>query len=141
MQETKIIVHVLQQYCSCILKILKIGPTALFTHLKIILLQCFQFSIFSFSNNKFNPNGPYILGREAPHATPCLGFDQLSNKNLLSNLCGYFVTATALPSTCCCRRSTTTFQNQILMISLLKDLIWELVSLFLTCKFIFVIFQ
>ena len=28
---------------------LKIGHTALFTHLKIILLQCFQFSIFNFS--------------------------------------------------------------------------------------------
>ena len=27
-------------------KILKMGPTALFTHLKIILLQCFQFSVF-----------------------------------------------------------------------------------------------
>ena len=26
---------------------LKIGPTVLFTHLKIILLQCFQFSVFS----------------------------------------------------------------------------------------------
>ena len=26
---------------------LKLSPTALFTHLKIILLQCFQFSIFS----------------------------------------------------------------------------------------------
>ena len=25
------------------------GPTVLFTHLKIILLQCFQFSVFSFS--------------------------------------------------------------------------------------------
>ena len=34
------------------------GPTILFTHLKIILLQCFQFSVFS--NNKLNPNGPYI---------------------------------------------------------------------------------
>ena len=32
------------------------GPTVLFTHLKIILLQYFQFSVFSFSNNKFNPN-------------------------------------------------------------------------------------
>ena len=30
----------------------------LFTHLKIILLKYFQFSIFNFSNNKFNPNGP-----------------------------------------------------------------------------------
>ena len=28
---------------------LKIGPTVLFTHLKIILLQYFQFSVFSFS--------------------------------------------------------------------------------------------
>ena len=26
---------------------LKLGPTALFTHLKIILLQCFQFSVIS----------------------------------------------------------------------------------------------
>ena len=43
------------------------GPTVLFTHLKIILLQyfqfsvfSFQFSVFSFSNNKLNPNGPYV---------------------------------------------------------------------------------
>ena len=28
---------------------LKMGPTALFTHLKIILLQCFQFLVFNFS--------------------------------------------------------------------------------------------
>ena len=41
-------------------KILKMGPTVLFTHLKIILLQCFQFSVFSFNNNKFNPNGPIV---------------------------------------------------------------------------------
>ena len=34
------------------------GPIALFTHLKIILLQCFQFSVFSFSKNKLYPNGP-----------------------------------------------------------------------------------
>ena len=32
------------------------SPTILFTHLNIILLQCFQFSVFS--NNKFNPNTP-----------------------------------------------------------------------------------
>ena len=32
---------------------LKLGPMILFTHLKIILLQCFQFSIFS---NKKYPN-------------------------------------------------------------------------------------
>ena len=36
-------------------------PTILFTHLKIILLQYFQFSVFNFSNNKSNPNKPYIL--------------------------------------------------------------------------------
>ena len=36
------------------------GHTTLFTHLKIILLQCFQFSVFNFSNNKFNPNGPLV---------------------------------------------------------------------------------
>ena len=34
------------------------GPTILFTHLKIILLQCFQFSVFS--NNKLNPNGSIV---------------------------------------------------------------------------------
>ena len=48
-------VNTLFTYCAdtvYVLKILKIGPTVLFTHLKIILLQCFQFSVFSFSNNK-----------------------------------------------------------------------------------------
>ena len=38
-------------YCLCtvhVLKILKMGSTILFTHLKIILLQYFQFSVFSF---------------------------------------------------------------------------------------------
>ena len=40
------------------LKNIKNGSTILFTYLKIILLQYFQFSVFSFSNNKFNPNGP-----------------------------------------------------------------------------------
>ena len=39
------------------LKIVKMGPTVLFTYLKIILLLCFQFSVLSFSKNKFNPNG------------------------------------------------------------------------------------
>ena len=29
--------------------LLKMGPTILFTHLKIILLQCFQFSVFNFN--------------------------------------------------------------------------------------------
>ena len=41
---------------------LKMGPTLLFTYLKIILLQCFQFSVFSFQfqQNKFYPNTPFI---------------------------------------------------------------------------------
>ena len=54
--ETNFTVHVLQQYCLCTVygthrhfiqkkKFLKLGPTVLFTHLKIILLQYFQFSI------------------------------------------------------------------------------------------------
>ena len=45
-------VTVLFTYCSSTvhaLKILKMGHTVLFTHLKIILL-----------NNKLNPNGPYM---------------------------------------------------------------------------------
>ena len=36
--------------------------TVLFIHLKIILLQYFQFSDFNFSSNKFNPNVPKDLG-------------------------------------------------------------------------------
>ena len=46
-QEAKCTVH--RTYNHIILKqnILKMGPVALFTQLKIILLQCFQFSVFS----------------------------------------------------------------------------------------------
>ena len=51
---------VLFVHCSSEKK-LKIGPTVLFTHLKIILLQCFQFSVFNFSKNKLHPNGPQVL--------------------------------------------------------------------------------
>ena len=53
--ETNVTVHALFRYCSRSIhgtyshfiqkKILKMGPTVLFTHLKIILLQCFQFSV------------------------------------------------------------------------------------------------
>ena len=39
-------------------KTLKLGPTILFTHLKIILLQCFQFSVF---NNKQYLNRLFIF--------------------------------------------------------------------------------
>ena len=38
---------------------LKMGPTVLFTHLKFILLQCFQFSVFRF---QLYLNGPIVLG-------------------------------------------------------------------------------
>ena len=54
-QGTKITVY----HCSRAKKILKMGLTVLFTHLKIILLQYLQFSVFSFSNNKIIPNGPH----------------------------------------------------------------------------------
>ena len=37
------------------------GPMVLSTHLKIILLQYFQFSVFSFQQNKLYPNGPIVL--------------------------------------------------------------------------------
>ena len=47
--------------CSCTIHVLFTGLTTLFTHLKIILLQCFQFSVFSFSKNKFNLNRPIEL--------------------------------------------------------------------------------
>ena len=46
-QETKCTVHKTYNHFILKKKKLKIGPTALFTHLKIILLQCFQFSVFS----------------------------------------------------------------------------------------------
>ena len=62
-RETKFTVYEQSMHYSCIvytlfthLKILKISSTILFTLLKIILLQYFQFLVFSFSNNKYNPN-------------------------------------------------------------------------------------
>ena len=62
-RETKFTVYEQSMHYSCIvyalfthLKILKISSTILFTHLKIILLQYFQFLVFSFSNNKYNLN-------------------------------------------------------------------------------------
>ena len=36
---------ILFTYCSYTVYVLFTGPTTLFTHLKIILLQCFQFSV------------------------------------------------------------------------------------------------
>ena len=56
-----------KNYCSRIvvalfiyLKILKMGPIILFTHLKIILLQCFQFSI-SAKISSIQTNSIYIF--------------------------------------------------------------------------------
>ena len=40
---------------------LKMGLTSLFTHLKIILLQCFQFSVFSFSKISSIQTHPVIM--------------------------------------------------------------------------------
>ena len=40
---------------------LKLGPTILFTHLKIILLQCFQFSVFSFSKISSIQTDPILV--------------------------------------------------------------------------------
>ena len=52
-------------YCSRIHKYhfltifsLKIGSMVLFTHLKFILLQCFQFSVFSFSKISYIQTDP-----------------------------------------------------------------------------------
>ena len=47
MQDTKCTIHRYYNHFILKKKILKMGLTALFTHLKIILLQCFQFSVFS----------------------------------------------------------------------------------------------
>ena len=52
---TKNTVHALFTYCSC---------TVLGSHNTIHIFKNYfttVFSVFSFSNNKFNPNGPYIL--------------------------------------------------------------------------------
>ena len=55
----------------------------LFTHLKIILLQYFQFSVFSFSNNKFNPNELFLfnLTSEIESPTNDLKLHRNRNKN------------------------------------------------------------
>ena len=66
------------------------GPTILFTHLKIILLQCFQFSVFS--NNKLNPNGPYMLNCDKSCVIVCVPsifFILLLDRNGFSLLCGF----------------------------------------------------
>ena len=45
---------------KCTVHALFMGLTAIFTCLKIILLQYFQFSFFSFNKNNLYPNGPLI---------------------------------------------------------------------------------
>ena len=59
------------------------GPTILFTHLKIILLQCFQFSVFS--NNKFNPNIP----KESEEKVLVFRKDKASDES--TSLCQNFI--------------------------------------------------
>ena len=45
------------------------GPAVLFTHLKIILLQCFQQQSSVFSNNKLYPNGLIVsLSQQLPQS-------------------------------------------------------------------------
>ena len=53
-------VYALYTHCLCTVHVLFMGPTILFTHLKIILLPYFQFSVFNFSKNKFNLNRPIV---------------------------------------------------------------------------------
>ena len=78
-RETKFTVYEQYMHCSCTvhalfthLKILKIGSTILFTHLKIILLQYFQFLVFSFNNNKYNSNRHIYISREGGPGTIAL---------------------------------------------------------------------
>ena len=68
-QRTIIIVHVLNRTVHTshtvtvlftYLKILKMSHMVLFIYLKIILLQCFQFSVFNFNKNKLYLNEPII---------------------------------------------------------------------------------
>ena len=68
-------------YCLCSHKFhfstifsLKIGPTVLFTHLKIILLQYFQFSVFNFSKISFiqtDAKSTKYIKYTAPHWATC----------------------------------------------------------------------
>ena len=51
---------------------LKIGLTVLFTHLKIILLQCFQFSVLNFSKINSIQTYPKYCYREANKCTNAL---------------------------------------------------------------------
>ena len=50
-----------KKHCTCTVHVLFTGSTTLFTHLKIILLQCFQFSIsVKMSSIQTNPIYIYI---------------------------------------------------------------------------------
>ena len=62
-------VHGTHKYLHSTTFSLKLDPTALFTHSKIILLQCFQFSIFS---NKWYPNRPKIYKQVSLFKIPCM---------------------------------------------------------------------
>ena len=74
LRETNVTVHALFCYCLCTvhncsstihtLKNIKKGSHGTIYTFKNYFATVF--SIFSFSNNKFNPNGPYILGLPKP---------------------------------------------------------------------------
>ena len=66
---------------------LKMGLTSLFTHLKNILLQCFQFSIFNFSKINYIQTDPqFIKVTQTPKVVPqCLmEFSTISTKGALN---------------------------------------------------------
>ena len=76
----------------------------LFTYLKIILLQYFQFSVFSFSNNKLNPNGPSTSPKRIiqnpkestsltlqPHLIQSNGLSMISILSFASSFCVIFI--------------------------------------------------
>ena len=74
-------IHGFHKFYFSVTFLLKMDLTALFTHLKIISLQYFQFqfSIFNFSKNKLNPNGFPVTLSSFSHSISNLFF--LSNNH------------------------------------------------------------
>ena len=71
----------------------KLGSTILFTYLKIILLQCFQFSAITYVWEKLGPKFNELL---AYIHTPCLG-SAISSRSIFScEFCVLFMGPTSL---------------------------------------------
>ena len=71
----------------------KLGPIILLTHLKIILLQCFQFSTITYVWEKLGPKFNELL---AYIHTPCLG-SAFSSRSIFScEFCVLFIGPTSL---------------------------------------------